>query len=66
MILKVKPDGRQLLSYLNNIMKRMIIPLRLKPGENLNIFVLKMGKLLMIKLCAMKNTKLKSDDLKWI
>ena len=47
-------------------MKRMIIPLRLKPGENLNIFVLKMGKLLMIKLCAMKNTKLKSDDLKWI
>ena len=66
MILKVKPDGRQLLNYLNNIMKRMITQLRLKPGENLKFFVVKMDKLSMIMLLVMKNTKLKWDDLKWI
>ena len=54
MILKVKPDGRQLLNDLDNIMKRMVIPLRLKPGENFKIFVVKTDKLLIIMLCAMK------------
>ena len=53
MILKVNPDGQQLLNYLDNIMKR-IITLRLKPGENFKIFVVKTDKLLIIILCAMK------------
>ena len=44
MILKVKPDGRKLLNYLNNIMKRTIIPLCFKPGENLKIFCRKDGQ----------------------
>ena len=35
--------------------EKMIIPLRLKPGKNLKIFVIKMDKLLMIILCVMKN-----------
>ena len=48
MILKVEPDKRQLLNYLSNIIKSMIITLRLKPGENLKTFVVKMDNLLMI------------------